>query len=76
MDAPFIESATPPTVGGIRPVLAGRHIWASIVRCMESGHPMLSWRLTKPPHPGTDIEAPWMPRSENFANVRASVDTG
>jgi hypothetical protein len=75
MDARFIESATPPTVSGIRPVLAGRHIWASVVRCMESGHPMLIWRLTEPPRPGTDIEVPWMPRSENFANVRARVNS-
>lgn len=36
---------------------------------------MLIWRLTEPPRPGADIEAPWMTRSETFANVRASVDT-
>jgi len=68
----FIESATAPTVPGVRPVLAGNRIWASAVRCMEAGHPMLIWRLTAPtPSRATD---PWMPKSENFANVRGSVD--
>jgi hypothetical protein len=75
MDARFVESATPPSVFRIRPVLARRRIWASIVRWVESGHPMMIWRLTEPPHPSTDIGAPWIPRSENFANVRARVDT-
>lgn len=74
LEASFIESATAPTVRGARPVLARKRIWASAVRCMEAGHPTLIWRLTEPASSSADTDDPWMPKSENLASVRGSVD--
>ncbi|MCX2748979.1 hypothetical protein OOZ51_14315 [Arthrobacter sp. MI7-26] len=74
VQARFTESATAPTAAGVRPVLAYRRIWASEVRCMGAGHPMLIWRLTQPTPSFGDAAHRWMPRSENFANIRGSVD--
>lgn len=70
----FIESATAPTVHGVSPVLAGKHIWATTVRCVAAGHPMLIWRLTEPTPSRADTDNQWMPMQESFANVRANVD--
>jgi hypothetical protein len=72
--ARFIATAAAPAVRGVRPVLAGKHIWASAVRCMNAAHPMLIWRLTEPTPSRPNADDPWMPKSENFANVRGSVD--
>lgn len=72
--ARFIATAVAPAVHAVRPVLAGKHIWASAVRCMNAGHPMLIWRLTEPTPSRPNADDPWMPKSENFANVRGSVD--
>lgn len=72
--ARFITSAAAPDVRDVRPVLAGARIWASVVHCLKAGHPMLIWRLTEPGKPNAD-DANWMPRSENFGNVRSHVDT-
>lgn len=74
LEARFIASAAAPAVGGARPVLAAKRIWASEIRCMEAGHPMIIWRLTKPNTDRTSADTMWRPTSENFDNVRAHVD--
>lgn len=73
----FIASATAPTVHGVRPVLAAKRLWASEVRCIQAGHPMLIWRLTAPTsrqeRPGS-ADPMWRPSMGTFDNVRAHVD--
>lgn len=73
--ARFIASAATPAIGAARPVLAAKRIWASEVRCLAAGHPMLIWRLTEPTPKGTSDGPMWRPTMENFDNVRAHVDT-
>lgn len=72
--ARFVGSAAAPGVPGVEPVLAGTRIWASEVRCLKAGHPMLIWRLTNPDKPNA-VDPKWMPQSESFANVRSRVDS-
>ncbi|WP_139007022.1 competence protein CoiA [Arthrobacter crystallopoietes] len=72
--AQFITSAAAPAVGGARPVLAGKRIWASEVRCVEASHPMLIWRLTEQAPKRASTDPMWSPTTENFDNVRAHVD--
>jgi hypothetical protein len=74
LEARFIASAAAPAVAGARPVLAAKRIWASEVRCLEAGHPMIIWRLTKPNTDGKSADTMWRPTSEDFDNVRAHVD--
>lgn len=70
----FTEAAFAPDVRAARPVLASTRIWASAVRCLTSGHPMLIWRLTQPTPARAAADPMWRPKSENFENVRAHVD--
>lgn len=70
----FIGSTRAPAVDGVSPVLGATTIWASEVRCMKAGHPMLIWRLTKPGMTKAN-DKDWMPGSENFDNVRKRVDS-
>jgi hypothetical protein len=74
LEARFIASAAAPAVNGSRPVLAAKRIWASEVRCMQAGHPMIIWRLTKPTTDRTPADIMWRPTSENFDNVRTHLD--
>ncbi|MDQ0148076.1 MULTISPECIES: competence protein CoiA [Micrococcaceae] len=69
----FISSARGPGVDSVRPVVAAMTIWASEVRCLKAGHPMLIWRLTDPGITKAN-DHDWMPRSENFDNVRKRID--
>lgn len=69
--ARFVASAAP-GFNDVPPVLSSRRIWASEVRCMKSGHRMLIWLLTEPVRQNAEN---WMPRAENFENVRAHVDS-
>ncbi|MBE4719536.1 hypothetical protein [Pseudarthrobacter sp. AB1] len=72
--AQFIAAAAAPGVCGVRPVVAGMRVWASTVRCLKAGHPMLIWNLTEPrlvPAARTDM---WMPIAENRSNVRGHVE--
>ncbi|MDR6688979.1 hypothetical protein J2Y41_004579 [Arthrobacter sp. 1088] len=73
-EARFIASATAPAATDVRPIIAPNCIWASEVRCVEAGHPMIIWRSTKPTTPPTPADTTWRPPSENFDNGRAHVD--
>ncbi len=70
--ARFVDAAAAPGITDVPPVLSSRRIWASDVRCMKSGHPVLIWLLTEPTG---QKSGNWMPRAENFENVRAHVDS-
>lgn len=48
-DALFLNSAVAPDIIGTPSVAAGMNVWASMVRCVGSGHSMLVWRLLEPP---------------------------
>lgn len=69
----FIDSASDPEAYGGRTVPAGPRIWGSVVRCMKERHPTLIWCLTDPRRLSAG-DANWMPKRENFDNVRADVD--
>ncbi|WP_159701477.1 competence protein CoiA [Arthrobacter sp. 18067] len=73
--ARFIASAATPAISAAGPVRAANRIWATEVRCLKAGHPMLIWRLTEPPPKRTSDGPMWRPTMENFDNVRAHVDT-
>lgn len=72
--ARFVGMARAPDAEGVRPIIAAATIWASEVRCLKGGHPMLIWRLTDPGVPRAN-DKDWMPGSENFDNVRKRVDS-
>lgn len=70
--ARFVDAAATPEITDAPPVLSSRRIWASEVRCMKSGHPMLIWLVTEPTKQHAEN---WMPRAENFNSVLAHVDS-
>jgi hypothetical protein len=70
-DALFLDRAEAPDVNETPAVAAAMNIWASKVRCVTSGHPMLIWRLIEPPV-RIDLR-PYRPGPESFPHVSAPV---